>query len=57
MIFKKTRMRLNYGRNIEFMDVFGHIHSGIITYDSDLVILDNFFRYSPKDIKEFRVIY
>ncbi len=57
MIFKKTRMGLNYGRNIEFMDVFGYIHSAIITYDSDLVILDNFFRYSPKDIKEFRVIY
>jgi len=57
MIFKKTRMRLNYRKNVKFMDVFGYIHSGIITYDSDLVILDNFFRYSPKDIKEFRVIY
>ena len=57
MIFKETRMRMNYGRNIEFMDVFGYIHFGIITYDSDLVILDNFFRYSARDIKEFRVIY
>jgi hypothetical protein len=31
MIFKKTRMRLNYGKNIEFTDVFGYIHFGIIT--------------------------
>jgi hypothetical protein len=57
MIFKKTRMRLNYGKNIEFMDVFGYIHSGIITYDSGLVIMDNFSMYSARDIKEFRVIY
>ena len=57
MIFKETRMRMNYGKNIEFMDVFGYIHSGIITYDSGLVILDNFSRYSVRDIKEFMVIY
>ncbi|EQB74087.1 MAG: hypothetical protein AMDU4_FER2C00030G0010 [Ferroplasma sp. Type II] len=57
MIFKKTRIRLNYGENIEFTDVFGYIHSGIITYDSGLVILDNFSRYSARDIKKFRVIY
>ena len=36
MISKKTRMRLNYGKNIEFTDVFGYIHFGIITYDSEL---------------------
>jgi hypothetical protein len=57
MIFKKTRMRLNYRKNVKFMDVFGYIHSGIITYDSGLVILDNFSRYSVRDIKEFMVIY
>ena len=57
MIFKETRMRMNYGKNIEFTDVFGYIHSGIITYDSGLVILDNFSRYSVRDIKEFMVIY
>jgi hypothetical protein len=57
MILKKTRMRLNYGKNIEFMDVFGHIHSGIIIYDSGLVILEHFSRYSARDINEFRVIY
>ena len=57
MIFKETRMRLNYGKNIEFMDVFGNIYFGIITYDSGLVILDHFSKYSGKDIKEFRVIY
>ena len=57
MIFKETRMRLNYGKNIEFMDFYGNIHFGIITYDSELVILDNFSRYYARDLKEFRVIY
>jgi len=56
MIFPAFRLGRHFGKAIRFQDVSGGTHTGIVAYDGKLVILDMECKYSPSEIKNFRVM-